>query len=84
MEELQVEGLRDSISFIREIIRTEARAVDPRHIVLLGLSQGSATGTSLRSPSSKLLRDLDYDYLVLEGKADIAQVYSLSLRANCG
>ncbi len=48
-EELQIDGLRDSITFIQEIIIAEARAVTPAHIILLGLSQGSATGTSFQS-----------------------------------
>lgn len=47
-EELQIEGLRDSITFTRDIIKTEATAVTPAHIILLGLSQGSATGTSFQ------------------------------------
>ncbi|KAL8754702.1 MAG: hypothetical protein Q9199_004150 [Rusavskia elegans] len=44
-EELQVEGLRDSISYILEIIRKEVEVglVPLSNIVLLGISQGCAT-----------------------------------------
>ncbi|KAL8651989.1 MAG: hypothetical protein Q9226_004457 [Calogaya cf. arnoldii] len=42
-EELQVEGLRDSIKHILEIIDREAEVVLPSNIVLLGISQGCAT-----------------------------------------
>ena len=43
-EELQVEGLRDSINFIQDIIKAEAKLVDPKRLILPGLSQGCATG----------------------------------------
>lgn len=43
-EDLQIEGLRDSIAFLREVIREETKAVSPKNVILLGLSQGSATG----------------------------------------
>ena len=44
-EELQVEGLRDSIAFLQEVIKKEAAIVRcAGRVVLLGLSQGCATG----------------------------------------
>ena len=43
-EELQIEGLHDSIEFIHGIISEEAKIVTPENVILLGLSQGSATG----------------------------------------
>lgn len=43
-EDLQIEGLRDSIAFLREVIREETKAVPLKNVMLLGLSQGSATG----------------------------------------
>jgi len=43
-EELQVEGLRDSINFIRRSIIEEADIVTTDRVIMLGLSQGSATG----------------------------------------
>ena len=43
-EYLQIEGLRDSINHLTDIIKAEARAVGHDHILLLGISQGYATG----------------------------------------
>ncbi len=43
-EELQVEGLRDSINFIRRSIIEEADIVTTDHVTMLGLSLGSAIG----------------------------------------
>jgi len=42
-EELQVEGLWDSINHIQNIIKDEAEIVRSSRVILLGLSQGSAT-----------------------------------------
>jgi lysophospholipase-2 len=42
-EEIQKEGLRESISAIVEVIHQEARIITPSHIFLGGISQGSAT-----------------------------------------
>lgn len=44
-EELQVEGIRDSVTYLRDIVREEADIVTSERVILLGLSQGSATGT---------------------------------------
>ncbi|KAI4175935.1 MAG: hypothetical protein LQ346_007974 [Caloplaca aetnensis] len=41
-EELQVEGLRDSVKHILNLIHKEVELVHPSNIVLLGLSQGAA------------------------------------------
>ena len=51
-EELQIGGLRDSIEFIHRIISEEAKLVTPERVVLLGLSQGSATGELVRPNAS--------------------------------
>ena len=45
-EELQIEGLRDSVEFIISILNEEAKLVSPERVFLLGLSQGSAMGMS--------------------------------------
>ena len=42
-EELQIEGLHDSLEFIHGIISEEAKFASPERVILLGLSQGSAT-----------------------------------------
>lgn len=44
-EELQVEGIRDSVTYLRDIVREEADIVTSERVILLGLSQGSTTGT---------------------------------------
>jgi lysophospholipase-2 len=41
--DLQIEGLRENIAFILNVIRKEASIVPPDHIVLGGISQGCAT-----------------------------------------
>lgn len=43
-EDLQVEGVRDSIDFLRKVVEDEAKHVTHRQLILLGISQGSATG----------------------------------------
>ena len=43
-EELQKEGVKDSINFLQNIIYKESRKVGERNIILLGLSQGNAIG----------------------------------------
>lgn len=47
-EELQVEGLHDSIMFLQALISNEAMPSD--RVILLGLSQGSATGAYYVAP----------------------------------
>ncbi|KAL8989232.1 MAG: hypothetical protein Q9177_001836 [Variospora cf. flavescens] len=42
-EDLQTEGLRESVTYILGIIREEALVIHSRNIVLLGFSQGCAT-----------------------------------------
>ncbi|KAL8737202.1 MAG: hypothetical protein Q9181_001928 [Wetmoreana brouardii] len=42
-EELQVEGLRDSVKYIMNVVEEEVRYLHPSEIVLLGISQGCAT-----------------------------------------
>lgn len=44
-EELQAEGLKESVSSIRSILAKEAVILDGRwdHIILMGMSQGAAT-----------------------------------------
>lgn len=42
-EEIQTQGLNESVSFILEVIRQEARLVQPHRIILAGISQGCAT-----------------------------------------
>jgi lysophospholipase-2 len=42
-KEIQVEGLRESISFILSVIRKEASIVQPERVILGGISQGCAT-----------------------------------------
>ena len=45
MEDLQIEGLRDSIRFLNELIEEEAALVGcSSRVILLGISQGCATG----------------------------------------
>ncbi|KAL8692934.1 MAG: hypothetical protein Q9218_002136 [Villophora microphyllina] len=43
-EELQIEGIRDSVESLRGIVSDEARIVGPERVVLMGLSQGCAIG----------------------------------------
>jgi len=43
-EELQLEGLRDSINFLQALISEEVNIMTSDRVILLGLSQGSATG----------------------------------------
>jgi len=43
-EELQLEGLRDSINFLQALISDEVNIMTSDRVILLGLSQGSATG----------------------------------------
>ena len=43
-EDLQVEGLHDSVDFLRKVLIDEAGIVSPDRVILLGLSQGCATG----------------------------------------
>ncbi|KAI9743255.1 MAG: hypothetical protein M1818_003101 [Claussenomyces sp. TS43310] len=42
-KDLQIDGLRKSINFIQDIIRSETSLVCPDHIILAGISQGCAT-----------------------------------------
>ena len=42
-KELQIEGLRESISFILSVVRNEASIVQPERVILGGISQGCAT-----------------------------------------
>ncbi|KAL9010818.1 MAG: hypothetical protein Q9173_004285 [Seirophora scorigena] len=42
-EQLQVEGLRDSVAHILQIVNEEVQSIHPSNIVLLGFSQGCAT-----------------------------------------
>lgn len=42
-KELQLEGLRESVGEILEIVRSEAKLLSPEKIVLGGISQGCAT-----------------------------------------
>ena len=46
-EELQAEGLKDSVASIRQILESEATLLQGRwdHIILAGISQGAATST---------------------------------------
>ena len=43
-EDLQREGLHDSVEFIRGLVDRECTLVDPGRVIVLGLSQGSAVG----------------------------------------
>ncbi|MCJ1460628.1 hypothetical protein MMC28_011010 [Mycoblastus sanguinarius] len=43
-EELQIEGLKDSIVFLHSLIEDEAKLVTPSRLIILGISQGCATG----------------------------------------
>lgn len=45
-EELQVQGLRDSVGFLRNLIRDEIELLggDASHLFIMGISQGCATG----------------------------------------
>ena len=45
-EDLQIEGLHDSVEFIQSVINHECTLVSPDRVIVLGLSQGSAVGTS--------------------------------------
>ena len=51
-EDLQIEGLHDSVEFIRSVINHECTFVPPGRVIVLGLSQGSAVGTSFLAGSS--------------------------------
>ncbi|KAI4256041.1 MAG: hypothetical protein LQ352_002273 [Teloschistes flavicans] len=42
-EELQIEGLHDSVDFLRKVVSDEARIVGNDRVILMGLSQGCAT-----------------------------------------
>ena len=42
-EEIQIGGLRESIGYILDLIRSEASLISPEHIILGGISQGCAT-----------------------------------------
>jgi lysophospholipase-2 len=42
-KDLQIEGLRESIAFILNVVREEAAIVGPEKIILSGISQGCAT-----------------------------------------
>ena len=46
-EELQIEGLHDSVEFLLKILNNEAKIVGPDRVILLGLSQGCAIGMGL-------------------------------------
>lgn len=58
-ENLQIEGLRASFGFIRDLICEEAELLPDKRIILLGLSQGCAMGMS----DSKLFFAIDF-YLI--------------------
>jgi len=45
-EHLQIEGLRASFKFIRDLMYEEAELLPEERIILLGLSQGCAMGMS--------------------------------------
>lgn len=56
---LQIEGLRASFGFIRDLIYEEAELLPDKRIILLGLSQGCAMGMS----DSNFLFEID-SYLI--------------------
>lgn len=58
-ENLQIEGLRASFGFIRDLIYEEAELLPDKRIILLGLSQGCAMGKS----DSNFLFAIDF-YLI--------------------
>ena len=43
-EQLQKEGLHDSIEYLQRLIKQEVTIVGPQRVFLLGLSQGCAIG----------------------------------------
>lgn len=45
-EHLQIEGLKASFRFLRDLIYEEAELLPDKRVVLLGLSQGCAIGMS--------------------------------------
>ena len=49
-----MEGLHDSVEFILKILSEEARIVTPDRVIVLGLSQGFATGTPFKTDSLTL------------------------------
>ena len=54
-QELQVEGLRQSVAFLQSFIRDEARFIPPSRLILSGISQGCATSIrALLASSYKL------------------------------
>ena len=53
-EELQKEGLHDSVEFINCLIDHECTLVDPSKVIILGLSQGCAVGTSTPAKPSHM------------------------------
>ena len=68
-EELQIEGLHDSVEFIHGIISEEAKFASPERVILLGLSQGSATCKLSKKSSYVGCQEFCTDYASCGDKA---------------
>lgn len=67
-EELQIEGLHDSVDFLRKVVSDEARIVGNDRVILMGLSQGCATGESPMHHSSATHEGSFPYHLLLRGQ----------------